>query len=174
MIGFPSNLRFNYRAFFFQTVMVFGLSGASRCDELVNLIFDNVSEINGEYIVRIPDSKTRIPKMHVICGPTMIDIVRKYIQLRPAHTKTDRFFVNYQKGRCTIQVIGKNKIQAMPKETAIFLNLPSPEKYTGHSYRRTVSTCAADAGASIERVQEIGDWKSMKCAKRNHLNRFLI
>lgn len=148
--------------------MVFGLSGAARCEEIVNLKFDNVTENNGDYIVRIPDSKTKIPKMYAICGQAMTDIVRKYIQLRPRNITTDRFFITYRDGHCINQVIGKNMIAAMPKETAKFLNLPKPETYTGHSYRRTATTCAADAGASTRTVMDIGDWKSMKVAQRNH------
>lgn len=93
--------------------MAFGLSGASRGSELVELLFANVSEINGEYVVRVADSKNITPKMHVICGQKMTDIVRKYIQLRPSNVKTDRFFIQYRNGRCINQVIGKNKIASM-------------------------------------------------------------
>ncbi len=48
---------------------------------------------------------------------------------------------------------------------AKFLGLDSPESYTGHCWRRTAATNAADNGASEEDIKLIGHWKSAKVAK---------
>lgn len=59
------------------------------------------------------------------------------------------FFLNYKNGKCTKQVTGKNKIGNMPKEIANYLNLPDPQAYTGHSFRRTSATLLANSGFDI-------------------------
>ena len=53
----------------------------------------------------------------------------------------------------------------MPKEIAEFLKLQNPEKYTGHSFRRTSTTIFSDAGASVFELQQLGGWKSEPVAK---------
>lgn len=62
--------------------------------------------------------------------------------------------------------MGKHSIAKIPKEMASFLKLPNPELYTGHSYRRSATTIAADNGASIEELKRLGDWKSTSVVER--------
>lgn len=85
------------------------------------------------YFVKIPakNTKTNQEKSFAIRG-AMLDIVRKYENLRPAHTTSDRFFLNYQKGKCTTQVIGKCKFYKMPRRIAAYLKLPDADRYTGN------------------------------------------
>ena len=45
------------------------------------------------------------------------------MSLRPNEDFTDRFFVQYKNGKCNKQVIGKNKISAIPKLIATYLGL---------------------------------------------------
>ena len=61
------------------------------------------------------------------------DIVKKYYNLRPIGCSTRQFLINFQKGKCTKQPVGENKIAAMPKKIAMFLNLAEPDTYKGHS-----------------------------------------
>lgn len=89
----------------------------------------------------------------------------------------DNFFVNFQKGRCTKQVIGINKLGNMPKQIAIYLNLDNPEIYTGHCFRRTAATVLVDAGADLVTLKRLGGWKSSEVAEgyiensmRNRMN----
>ena len=42
--------------------------------------------------------------------------------------------------------------------------MPNSEKYTGHFFRATSATFAAEAGCSIPQLQQIGTWKSAKVA----------
>ena len=44
------------------------------------------------------------------------------------------------------QKVGKNTIAEYGKDIAKYLQLPEPEKYTGHFIRRTVTTLAAESG----------------------------
>lgn len=72
-------------------------------------------------------------------------LIKRYIDLRPtdiSHIKD--FFVNYQDGRCTRQVVGQHKISKTPKRIAEYLNLPNPNAYTGHSYRQFSPLVLAD------------------------------
>ena len=65
-------------------------------------------------------------------------------------------FLNYQKGKCAVQPVGKNKITGMPKEIAAWFKLPNPEKYTGHAYRRTAATLLANGGGTMFDLKLLG------------------
>lgn len=138
---------------------VFGVCGACRGDELTNILVDQVTVTNNEIIVRIPDTKTRVPKVFPING-AFADIVRRYIALRPAVQMTNRFFILYRGGKCANQPIGKNTISQMPRKIAEFLGLPNSVLFTGHSFRRTSTTILADQGAPLETIKRHGPWKS--------------
>ncbi|XP_026331776.1 hemicentin-1-like [Hyposmocoma kahamanoa] len=53
----------------------------------------------------------------------------------------------------------------MPKEIAKFLNLPDPDLYTGHSFRRTSATLLADSGADLLTLKRHGGWRSSTVAE---------
>lgn len=91
--------------------------------------------------------------------------VHKYWNLRPKNVVTNRFFLNYKRGKCSCQVIGKNKFLNAPKVIATFLQLENPQKYTGHSFRRTSATLLADAGADILTLKRHGGWRSSTIAE---------
>lgn len=111
-------------------MLIFCVSGACRTDELVNLCTDDI-EIHGQmYLIKIPKSEICPARSFAICDQ-YFDIVRKYHLLRPPNVQSNRFFLNYQKGKCTIQVIGKNKFCRMAHEVAQFLKLEDADRYTG-------------------------------------------
>lgn len=85
--------------------------------------------------------------------------------LRPEKTTTNRFFINYQRGKCFSQPIGINKFRKNPQRIAEFLQLDQPECYTGHSLRRTFATVLVDAGADITMLKRHGGWKSRSVAE---------
>ena len=87
------------------------------------------------------------------------------MKARPESCPTDRFFLQYFKGKCTRQPIGINKFGAMPKDIALYLMLPNAEKFTGHSFRRTSATLLVDAGADITALKRHGGWKSNSVAE---------
>lgn len=96
-------------------------------------------------VIKLNDTKTHISRTFTIEGD-FLKTVKAYRALRPSNATSNRFFMNYSNGRCTNQVIGKNKLGSMPKQIAIFLKLDNPEKYTGHSFRRSSATLYADQG----------------------------
>lgn len=99
--------------------------------------------------------------MYVV-GDEMAKMIREYLKMRPSNAKTNRLFLQWRKGKCVNQVMGKHSIAKIPKEVATFLKLPEPQTYTGHSYRRSGATMAADAGFSITELKRLGGWKSDK------------
>lgn len=113
--------------------MVFGICGCCRSHELPNVFMENIRRYDDMYYVAIHRDDTKTTEKHnefAITGP-LLDIVRRYENLRPSHVTTNRFFLNYHHGKCTAQTIGKNKFYKMPHRIAEFLNLPFPELYTG-------------------------------------------
>ena len=90
-------------------------------------------------IIRIPDTKNNVPRAFII-EEKFMQIVKKYMALRPKDVPTYRFFLNYKNDKCTRQVIGKNKFAKTPKEIAQYLGLPYAHLYTGHCFRRTSAT----------------------------------
>ena len=54
------------------------------------------------------------------------------------------FFKPLKNGKFSRQVIGKNKLSDIGKEVAARLGLPNPETFTGHGWRRSSATEAAN------------------------------
>ncbi|CAD6241452.1 GSCOCG00012621001-RA-CDS, partial [Cotesia congregata] len=115
----------------------------------------NIEDTGNQLIVTIKDNKNHYPRSFII-GKEYHGIVKKYTDLRPKDIDTRRFFINYQMGKCTCQVIGKNKISEVPKIVAICLRLENPETYTGHCFRRLAATILANSGANITTVKQLG------------------
>lgn len=113
-----------------QVVTVFGVFGACRTDELVNVVKSHISTPGDIILVKIPDTKTKVERSFTI-SDEYAEIVKRYMALRPKKELSTRFFLNYQKGRCTSQVIGKHKFSGMPSVIAQWLELPNPKRYTG-------------------------------------------
>jgi integrase len=57
------------------------------------------------------------------------------------------------------QFRGKNHLGNVAKKIAVFLGL-NPDKFTGHSFRRSSATAAADWGISLINLKRLGGWKS--------------
>lgn len=138
---------------------IFGIAGACRSCEFVEIQTEDVELKTDIYLVRIVKTKNQVPRSFTITEE-MANIVSKYVALRPVNIKTTRFFINYQQGKCYAQPIGINKIRKNPQKIAEYLTLQNPEYYTGHSFRRTSATMLMDAGADITMLKRHGGWKS--------------
>lgn len=131
---------------------------------------DDINDKKDILIVNIPDTKTKNQRTFTITeqkisGINVIDIYKKYISLRPLNMQHKRFFLNYNKGKCTVQPIGKNSLPKFPSTIAQYLKLPEPELYTGHSLRRTSASLLVDAGADLLSLKRHGAWKSTTVAE---------
>ncbi|XP_071629088.1 uncharacterized protein [Temnothorax longispinosus] len=128
-------------------------------------MWSSCGENNGnKYLVSIHESKNDMPRQFII-GDLFYKKVTQYMSLRPEDRFTDRFFIQYHKGKCQRQVIGKNKIGETPQIIAAYLNLENPKQYTGHCFRRTGATLLSNSGASTTMLKQLGGWKSITIAQ---------
>lgn len=152
----------------FQIILIFGISGAMKCDELVNLCINDVEDTGSKFIISIQGSKndydtgTITASRQFVIGKVYYNNIKKYMQLRSEVANTDRFFFRYYDGKCTKQQIGINKIYNTPRMIATFLNLPNKKKYTGHCFRRTGASLLANSGANFTKVRQLGGWTTDK------------
>lgn len=153
-----------------KVVMIMGLSGACRRDELSKMTIHDVEDKDSYIIVKIPDSKTKIQRTFVVPNNNEYKfnpakICRKYMSLRPKAAENPRFFLQYRNGKCTVQVVGINSFAKIPSLIASFLGLPNTVKYTGHSFRRSSASLLVGSGADILRLKHHGGWRSTTVAE---------
>lgn len=151
---------------FSQVVLIFGICGAMRSGELPGILMQHVEDTGRRLVVDVHELKKEGEIRVFVIEDIFYNPVKEYMSLRPSQAGTERFFLNYADGKCTRQVIGKNKFAQMPREIATFLELPEAKKYTGHAFRRTSATLLADSGASMTTLMRHGGWKSPACAQR--------
>ncbi|KAJ8976934.1 hypothetical protein NQ317_015403 [Molorchus minor] len=118
--------------------LILGIAGACRTDELVNLTVDDIEDVGSSLIVKIPNTKTKIPRIFVVT-----DVGRK----------------------CSSQPVGKNTMGKIPSVVASYLKLPDVACYTGHCLRRSSATLLADAGVNITTIKRHAGWKSTTVAE---------
>ncbi|KAJ8972502.1 hypothetical protein NQ317_018635 [Molorchus minor] len=146
--------------------LILGIAGACRTDELVNLTVDDIEDVGSSLIVKIPNTKTKIPRIFVITDVgNMLELFRKYLSLRPPHVKHKRLFLYYKAGKCSSQPVGKNTMGKIPSVVASYLKLPDVACYTGHCLRRSSATLLADAGVDITTIKRHAGWKSTTVAE---------
>ena len=115
-------------------------------------------------VIRVPVTKTKIPRSFTVVGD-LYKICKQYLEIRKKMKKSDRLFLYMTDGKCENEPIGMNKIGAMPKKIATFLELPEPERYTGHCFRRTSATLFVDGGGEITNLKRHTGHKSNAVAE---------
>ena len=81
-------------------------------------------------VIRVYITKTKIPWSFTVAGD-LYKICKQYLEIRKKVRKTDRLFLYITNEKCENKPISMNKISAMPKQIATFLEFPEPESYTG-------------------------------------------
>ncbi|KAG5884511.1 hypothetical protein JTB14_021647 [Gonioctena quinquepunctata] len=85
-----------------KVVMIIGLAGSCRRDELVHMLVEDVKDEGHFFRVKLPSCRREF----IILGKTennldLVGIIRKYINLRPPHSEQNRqkrFFLAYRNG----------------------------------------------------------------------------
>jgi len=144
--------------------MIFGLTGACRRDEMYNMKLEDVQVMDSLCVVKIPNTKTNVERTFTIENK-YLEVINLYIKVRPDKASSNNFFLNYRKGKCINQVIGRNTIGKMPEVIATFLQLPNAKLYTGHSFKRASATLLADAGAGMTVLKRHGGLRSSNVAE---------
>lgn len=96
--------------------------GAYCTDELVNIKTRYLVEHGKMFLVTISTSKTFVKHSFTISDEYYL-IADKYRKLRPANMGSNRFLVQYHNGKCSSQVIGKNKFSHTPTDIVAYFNL---------------------------------------------------
>lgn len=153
-----------------KVVILMGVLGACRCDELLNLKTTDIEDTGNLLIVKILKTKNYKPRSFVVAGDegktfNSLEIYRKYAALRPSALGEGRFFLCYRLGKCTVQPVGINTLSKIPRLVANYLNLKDPQLYTGHCFRRTSATFLANASADILTLKRHGGWRSTSVAE---------
>lgn len=81
-----------------------GVSGAFRGDELLHIKVQDKTEHEDLLVVCIPHTQKKEHRQFTF-GEEFTEVVSEYKALRPPVMTTDRFLINYQKGKRTVQVI---------------------------------------------------------------------
>lgn len=149
----------------FQTLLIFGVTGACRCDELLQMNVNDIQDLTNMLLINIPNTKTKKSRSFTVIGDFYLNIYREYAKLRPQDINSSRFFIKYQAGKCHRVVMGIHKISSVPKDVASYLKLPNPSEYTGHCLRRTSATLLIDNGGDITTLKRHGGWKSDSVAE---------
>lgn len=139
-----------------------------RREEQANLSVNDIEDRGSVLVVTIPKTKTNKKRVLTILDDDAISalaVYKKYAALRPGNVPHNRFFLQYKNGACKIQPVGKNTFGGIPKTIATYLQLSEPERYTGHSFRRTSATLLADSGADITSIKRHGGWRSTSVAE---------
>ncbi|XP_043267722.1 uncharacterized protein [Venturia canescens] len=156
------------RYLFEKVALTLGILGACRREELTNMrtvdleIFYSDKDREKKIpmmLIQIPFSKNGKARSFVV-KDGFYQIVQRYIKLRPSNVPHQRFFINYQNGKCTKQAIGINKMGKVPFIIAQFLGLPNPERYTSHTIRHTGASLFIEGGGNMEDLKRLGGWKS--------------
>ena len=79
-----------------------------------------------------------------------VEFLRKYSELRLTHTKRKHLFLNYRRGRCSTQVVGRRTIGSWPSKIVKYLKLKHPENYSGHSIEGPRQHCWPIAESYVE------------------------
>lgn len=146
-------------------ILILGVAGACRSDELVNLTIDNVEDVNSALIIKIPNTKTKRPRSFTVLGDNYLNLYRKYVALRPHGLVERRLFLRYVSGKCHRMVVGIHTISAVSQEIAKFLKLDNWKEYTGHALRRTSATLLVDGGGDLSCLKRHGGWRSSTVAE---------
>ncbi|KAJ6641549.1 hypothetical protein Bhyg_06488 [Pseudolycoriella hygida] len=129
--------------------LIVGVYGACRRDELVRMSLNDIEYIDNGITITVSETKGKVIRQFQIeqndqLDVNLVDVVKRYIALRPDETPHTRFFVGYRNGKCTRQPVGVNTIAKYPERIAKFLNLPSPSEYTGNCFRRSSVPVVSD------------------------------
>jgi integrase len=152
-----------------QAMALIAFFGCLRGCELSNIEIGHLDDLKDGIMVSVIRFKTTNKPMRFLVPSSLpelevspVAILTKYINLvKPwlEMKKLTRLWPRPNKNVFTSQFRGKNHVGQVAKKIARFLKL-APESYTGHSFRRSAATAAADAGISLINLKRFGGWKS--------------
>uniref|UniRef100_A0A224XLN7 Tyr recombinase domain-containing protein n=1 Tax=Panstrongylus lignarius TaxID=156445 RepID=A0A224XLN7_9HEMI len=151
-----------------KVVLIMGIAGACRSNELVNMSVNDVEPRGDVLKVIIPHAKNNSPRTFIVTNRistiNFIELYKKYISLRPSHISHQRLFINFKNSRCTVQPVGINMISKIPSKIAKYLGKSNAETFTGHCFRQTSASLRAHESGDLSKLKQ-GGWLSSTAAK---------
>jgi hypothetical protein len=147
---------------------IISIGFAARNIEAFQLKFEDVLKVadeNGKIYFKIEHCRTKQKGAkekndHIITGDIEVRCIDTYINSFPVSTRVGCFwrriyvengaFIGSEKSN-----IGKNSFAKISIEIAVALELPYPNSYTSHSFRRSAATWAADEGATTMQLKSL-------------------
>lgn len=146
-----------------KVILIMGISGGLRRVEVYNLRVHDVIDEQTRIRVKSKDRKNYTDSEFFVYDSNEISyagIIQSYMKMRPK-TPRSNFLLAYNKGKISNLPVGINNVGGVPALVANYLGLSDPEKYTGHSLRRTSMTLLANSGANIVlQIKKHGSFKS--------------
>ena len=151
-----------------KAIIVTALSGGFRTAEVRDLSFDNLVQKGDTYEVTLQRKKQNGEKkisMFIIPSSLASHITNYLVALSAAIGGVSGALF---KGTPISKLTKMSKFvnQPMVKDVAKKIVLENPEAYTGHCFRRTSATMAADGGATPQQMQRAFGWKSVATAQK--------
>ncbi|CAH1377335.1 unnamed protein product [Tenebrio molitor] len=79
----PFLKKVSYQAKKSKVILIMGISGAMRRDELTKMSIDDIQDEHSVLIVAVPDTKTGIKRTFTVTNPDFVRLYRKYAALVP-------------------------------------------------------------------------------------------
>lgn len=149
-------------------ILIIAWSGSLDASKLCDLRLNDIEVMNKKFIVKVKDNK-------FVIADKFYNFVERYICLRPADIETDRLFIEYSNGKCTRQVMAKNKIAESAKIVATYFNLKEPDKYTDLYFQNDVlHKCVPKNNKSNDNVNTKSDKSLMSNIKIDKIENLTI
>jgi integrase len=150
-------------------ISIVAFFGCLRSCELVAIEKDDIECVSEGIMIKITRFKTTNKSSRFLIPNTLEKssvspsaLLRKYLDVvLPWLTKKSltRFWPRPTKSGFSAQFRGINYVGTVAKKIATFLQL-DPSSFTGHSFRRSSATSAADGGISLINLKRFGGWRS--------------
>lgn len=169
---------------YLKVVSVLGFFGILRCDDIAKLEWSDVEmrEVDGRKVFFVQRRVSKFDNVNDVDknrfavmfeGSSKVcpgEVIARYIEAVPLSCRSGRFLKQWKvtpRGDIGYrnQPLGKRTLSQSGVKVAEFLELESPELYTGHCWRRSGASNAAHSGATIEQLRMLGRWRSESVAR---------
>jgi integrase len=155
---------------------ILATQGGERRSEVINTdCSDLIWQRDGSLLVEVEKGKSQTAEKHsfLITDPLLLKIVKAYYDLHPKDQNGNfagkgRFFRRVSPSmtiNAKSQHIGVNTYAKYASIIATWLQLPNPENYKSHGFRRCLATWLAEAGVSMPLIKIAGNWRSSTAAE---------
>ena len=151
----------------FQIILIFGICGALRCDEAKNMKVDDVEDLGDWLLISVRENINDFPGQFMI-GNLFYSKVKAYMDLKPPDQFSDRFLINYQKGKCTRQPIGRYKIDEVASEIASLLGFERCQEVYGSLFPEDCCNSSFRIGSKYSVDKAIGEMELGHDCSRLH------